>query len=591
MLSLRQSRRCDQHRLVLKYSTKERMLIITAVCPAVLADPPPLAPRTFEPLPLGAIAPQGWLLDQLVRQGSSLSGYLSSTRSLGGYHGDSDVVNKTKWLGGTGGGPGYIASNDQWFPYWANGNVPLVGLLRASGALGRLPDDLPLAQVIDSGMHYVLATAMPQEGFHCIAGALSTGGDLEQRNLTVAEAEAHCAQTEECAGFTYHGAANASGVVQVYFKTQQNANTDGSWTSYLKRLGWINGHYLSEGGTQIVQALTQWAEDRSAADQKAVAKVVLAHLVAVAAALSPAAVQSWAATRWASVNTLWDYALDVSLEIAWRFDPPPSPLTQSWTRGRTRTRGRTPADGGRDGQTDARIITPPGRVIRLSDRAEIRPSTTYPYPLESGPWQRLLPAFGDDPDVAPHGKQTTEKLLLEGAHRMGRLGFDYAAYYGGHPNPRSANKSFPNGSVAVWNVFDHGVNNAEGAPPPDPLPTRSAPLDPLHLLHGLPLVVNVVTTVTAVTCSTASRAHFRCAALAGRSLPSEPLDGRRDGGDGTAHLAARPLAGTSDGRLLCGRGGSSRSSCSYSYRYVVVPLHGHSTMAYRHEVDRAVRAS
>ena len=43
---------------------------------ASLATPATLAPRAFEPLPLGAIAPQGWLQDQLVRQASSLSGYL-----------------------------------------------------------------------------------------------------------------------------------------------------------------------------------------------------------------------------------------------------------------------------------------------------------------------------------------------------------------------------------------------------------------------------------------------------------------------------------------------------------------------------------
>lgn len=86
--------------------------------------PPPLSPRVYEPLPLGNIAPQGWLLGQLVRQASTLSGYLSSTIGLGGYHGDSNVVNMTQWLGGRGGGPGYIASNDQWFPYWANGDPP-----------------------------------------------------------------------------------------------------------------------------------------------------------------------------------------------------------------------------------------------------------------------------------------------------------------------------------------------------------------------------------------------------------------------------------------------------------------------------------
>ena len=49
-----------------------------------LSDPPrDLSPRQYEPLPLGSIAPQGWLLDQLVRQAGSLSGYLSSTQNVG----------------------------------------------------------------------------------------------------------------------------------------------------------------------------------------------------------------------------------------------------------------------------------------------------------------------------------------------------------------------------------------------------------------------------------------------------------------------------------------------------------------------------
>lgn len=78
---------------------------------------PQLAPRSFEPLPLGAIAPQGWLQDQLVRQASSLSGYISQTRGLGNapplYHGDSDVVNQSQWIGGDGWPGDHLDSNDQ----------------------------------------------------------------------------------------------------------------------------------------------------------------------------------------------------------------------------------------------------------------------------------------------------------------------------------------------------------------------------------------------------------------------------------------------------------------------------------------------
>jgi len=117
-----------------------------------------------------------------------------------------------------------------------------------------------------------------------------------------------------------------------------------------------------------------------------VAKAVLAHLVSVAAGISPQSVVSWAATRAYSINTLFDYALD-----------------------------------------------------------------------------RILPEFGGDPEVTPLGLQNTTSILLSAAHRMAGLGMDYAAYYSGHPNPRSANKSVPNGSVPLWNVYDHGVNNAEGA--------------------------------------------------------------------------------------------------------------------------------
>ena len=220
-----------------------------------------------------------------------------------------------------------------------------------------------------------------------LAGALSAGGDLGQGNMTVHEAQAHCNGLRACKGFTYEGARNATGVVHAYFKSIVHVNSDSTWTSYSKRVGWATdpAHFLSEGGTQIVQSLTQWAEDRPQSDRKAVSAVVIAHLIAVAGSISPQSVVSWAATRAFSINTLFDYALD-----------------------------------------------------------------------------RILTEFGSDPVVAPLGKERTATILLDAARRMGQLGFDYAAYYAEKPNARSMNKSVPHGSVPVWNVYDHGVNNAEG---------------------------------------------------------------------------------------------------------------------------------
>ena len=278
-----------------------------------------LSPATLEALPLGSIAPQGWLLDQLIRQASSLSGHLAVTRGLGGYHGDSDVVNQSRWLGGPGGGPWFISDNDQWFPYWANGNVPLASLLRASDALDRLPGGLALDEVIDGYMEYVLAH------------------DVK----------------------------------------------DG-WIQHDK---WAPTTSLDEGGFEMVQALTQWSEDRPVKDRKAVAKAVLAHLVHEAGVISPATDVSWTATRWPTFVTLVGYAVD-----------------------------------------------------------------------------RLLPEFGGDLHVVPLGAEQTESTLVTAAQNIGKWGMDWHRYY--HQQPptgRTGNRTFPRGAVPDWNVYDHGVNNAEGA--------------------------------------------------------------------------------------------------------------------------------
>ncbi len=71
-----------------------------------------LEPLVFQPLPLGAVKPQGWLLDQLKLQASGLSGHLDEFWP--------DVMG-SGWIGG---------KNEGWerAPYWLDGMVPLAYL-------------------------------------------------------------------------------------------------------------------------------------------------------------------------------------------------------------------------------------------------------------------------------------------------------------------------------------------------------------------------------------------------------------------------------------------------------------------------------
>jgi len=77
------------------------------------AAPDGLAPRAFEPLPLGAITPRGWLLDQLRIQADGLSGNLDE------FWPD---IRDSGWIGG--GAEGWERG-----PYWLDGVTPLAYLL------------------------------------------------------------------------------------------------------------------------------------------------------------------------------------------------------------------------------------------------------------------------------------------------------------------------------------------------------------------------------------------------------------------------------------------------------------------------------
>ena len=95
-------------------------MLLAIALSAALGATSPLAPRAFTPLPLGQLAPQGWLQDQLVLQANSLAGYMSTSTFPGADH-----VNQSLWIGGDGSKQG---GTTQWLPYWSNGNVPLLML-------------------------------------------------------------------------------------------------------------------------------------------------------------------------------------------------------------------------------------------------------------------------------------------------------------------------------------------------------------------------------------------------------------------------------------------------------------------------------
>ena len=57
------------------------------------------------------------------------------------------------------GGDGKKAGGtDQWLPYWTNGNVPLVELIKAAGpqAIARLDPELGLVDILETWMEYVM---------------------------------------------------------------------------------------------------------------------------------------------------------------------------------------------------------------------------------------------------------------------------------------------------------------------------------------------------------------------------------------------------------------------------------------------------
>ena len=83
--------------------------------PEIVFNRAPLADDAYAELPLGAIRPKGWLLDQLERQRDGMTGHLDSLYAP-------VVGDDNAWIGGEG---------DTWErgPYWIDGLLPLAYLL------------------------------------------------------------------------------------------------------------------------------------------------------------------------------------------------------------------------------------------------------------------------------------------------------------------------------------------------------------------------------------------------------------------------------------------------------------------------------
>ena len=98
----------------------------------------PLRPNPYIELPIGAIKPQGWLLEMLLRQKTGATGNLDKLYPL-------VMGNRNGWLGGDG---------DQWErgPYWIDGLLPLAYILNDKELIAKTKPWVEWALKVNSRM-------------------------------------------------------------------------------------------------------------------------------------------------------------------------------------------------------------------------------------------------------------------------------------------------------------------------------------------------------------------------------------------------------------------------------------------------------
>ena len=245
------------------------------------------APPSWQPLPLGSIAPQGWLLEQLLTQANALSGFMPTSTFPGAID-----VNTSLWIGGN-----LSSGTDQWLPYWANGNVPLLMLIRAANATNRLDPSARLEQVVESIVNYVRHAGLRTR-------------ELQTRNP-------HRTPTRDCR------LAN-SPPPRVPLQVLGHVNKTSGWVGpYLNEPGDSNGHGLWDP-LNMLRALLMYAEGTPAAS-RAVAAAVVSHLTAEYALLKTDPVYKWASTRWPTFVQVCLYVVD-TLVPRFGDDPAVMPL-------------------------------------------------------------------------------------------------------------------------------------------------------------------------------------------------------------------------------------------------------------------------